>query len=467
MKNSESISFATDLHGNLKNIDKFLKESKARKVDHVIFGGDIAPKKMAIRFKDGTGFKMAGPVDFYQPNTYTNIQEVPAQDIYEEGYMIFDSDFTREETENFARIFSQIEQVIGNGEGSRNLNLELNDVLFLEKNSKYFVDLLKTDEIGQKIFNSFQGRIANINEKKSPKSTENLFEMFIDLLKYNFLQNSGYMSNKDQSILDKCLGEGSTGKDFLKILENGLAFEHGPVSTFLTSLIRLAPWNKWLRILEDLSAHTNPHQRKFLKDFLERISTFRQTFHGSISVILGNDDDEVLQEDLETADKEGIIHNATNKTVKLSDGVQILGYSYVPHIHLSGIYDYWFKQEEDLKNDLNASARNLSSSVPFTIANIHCPPENTNLDMAIERRYPERQHWGSTAVRDFLEQSKTKIDLALFGHIHESASVSGSVQDKVGQTICYNPGASEYKGRFIFINTGSQSEYHLTETGNE
>ncbi|MEK9166896.1 MAG: hypothetical protein AAB836_01190 [Patescibacteria group bacterium] len=467
MKNSESISFATDIHGNLKNIDLFLQESKDRKVDHVVFGGDIAPKKMGLRFKDGTGMKMDGPADFYRPDAYSIIQEIPAQDVYEEGYMIFESNFTREQAESFGRIFSKIEQMIDSGGEARNLQMELNDILFLEKNTAYFTDFLCKDEGGKRTFNLFKERIGLVNKNEVPKSECDLFEMFIRLLKYNFLLSSGYLINKDQQILERCLGAGATKKDYLKLLGDGLTFTHGPVSGFLRSIMTAAPWNEWLRVRENLLPHSDEHQRKFMTDFLQRIRRFRQIFHGSISIILGNDDAGVLHDDLEAADKEGILHNANNKTVKLSDEVQMLGYSYVPHIHLEGIHDYWFKQEEDIKNDMNASAANLSSSAAFTIANIHCPPEDTNLDMARERKYPGRQHWGSAAVRDFLEQTGVKIDLALFGHIHESASVSGSVQDKVGETICYNPGASEYKGRFIFINTGSPSEYHLTETGNE
>lgn len=467
MKATETISFATDLHGNLKNIDLFLKESKDRNVDHVVFGGDVAPKKMGLRFKDGSGMKMDGPLDFYKPEAYANIQELPAQVIYEEGYMIFESNFTREEAESFGRIFSKIEQIIEAGAEARNLQMELNDILFLEKNTAYFTDFLCKDASGQRTFSLFKERIATINKEEIPKSEKNLFEMFINLLKYNFLLSSGYLTDRDQNILELCLGKGSTKEDYLKFLGHGLTFAHGPVGGFLRSIMTVAPWNEWLRIRENLSSHADEHQRKFMADFLQRIRKFRQTFHGSISIILGNDDSGLLHDDLENADAEGIIHNATNKTVKLSDEVQMLGYSYVPPIHLEGIYDYWFKQEEDLKNDLNAGARNLSSSAPFTIANIHCPPEDTNLDMAVERKYPERPHWGSRAVRDFLEETGAKIDLALFGHIHESAKVSGSVQDKVGETICYNPGASEYKGRFIFTNTVSPSEYHLTETGNE
>ena len=60
MEKEHSFSFGTDLHGNLQNIDQFLRLSKERDVDHVIFGGDIAPKKMGIRLGDGKGLKFTG-----------------------------------------------------------------------------------------------------------------------------------------------------------------------------------------------------------------------------------------------------------------------------------------------------------------------------------------------------------------------------------------------------------------------
>ena len=59
MVNAPSFSFGTDFHGNLESIGRFLQVSKEAKVDHVVFGGDIAPKKMAMHLKDGTGL----PVD--------------------------------------------------------------------------------------------------------------------------------------------------------------------------------------------------------------------------------------------------------------------------------------------------------------------------------------------------------------------------------------------------------------------
>jgi Icc-related predicted phosphoesterase len=66
---------------------------------------------------------------------------------------------------------------------------------------------------------------------------------------------------------------------------------------------------------------------------------------------------------------------------------------------------------------------------------MHSPPFRTNLDRLFDGRCT-----GSRAIRAFVE--KYQPYLTLHGHIHESSEISGTYWDRIGKTICINPGQS-------------------------
>ncbi len=68
-----------------------------------------------------------------------------------------------------------------------------------------------------------------------------------------------------------------------------------------------------------------------------------------------------------------------------------------------------------------------------TIYVFHGPPFDTALD-----RITNGQPVGSRAVRAFL--SASGAPLALHGHIHEAPQVSGRYWERLGSTLCVNPG---------------------------
>ncbi len=70
----------------------------------------------------------------------------------------------------------------------------------------------------------------------------------------------------------------------------------------------------------------------------------------------------------------------------------------------------------------------------------HSPPYQTSLDRAaLDHRYvdhvPLDVHVGSVAIRRFIEQHQPW--LTLHGHIHESARITGSWQQRIGNTFCF------------------------------
>jgi Icc-related predicted phosphoesterase len=69
----------------------------------------------------------------------------------------------------------------------------------------------------------------------------------------------------------------------------------------------------------------------------------------------------------------------------------------------------------------------------------HAPPHGTRLDRAaLDRVHVEHApldpHVGSIAIRRFLEARQPM--LALHGHVHESARLTGCWRDRVGRTLC-------------------------------
>jgi len=90
-------------------------------------------------------------------------------------------------------------------------------------------------------------------------------------------------------------------------------------------------------------------------------------------------------------------------------------------------------------------AADLDALVPVedienTVILAHSPPYKTNLDRAAldgqsVDHAPLDVHVGSIAVRRLIEDRQPL--LSLHGHIHESARITGSWQDRIGRTHCF------------------------------
>jgi Icc-related predicted phosphoesterase len=70
---------------------------------------------------------------------------------------------------------------------------------------------------------------------------------------------------------------------------------------------------------------------------------------------------------------------------------------------------------------------------------VHVPPYRSKLDRAaldgkMVDHAPLDVHVGSIAVRRFIEERQPM--LALHGHVHESARLTGSWKDRIGRTVC-------------------------------
>jgi len=113
-------------------------------------------------------------------------------------------------------------------------------------------------------------------------------------------------------------------------------------------------------------------------------------------------------------------HNLHGKTLEIEGhAVAALGYSNPTPFNTPGEYS-----EQELADRL----QEFDSLDPFVLI-CHAPPKGTKLD-----RVREGQHFGSTAVRDFIDRRQPRYFYC--GHIHEAAGQ----QDTIGRTQGWNVG---------------------------
>lgn len=91
-----------------------------------------------------------------------------------------------------------------------------------------------------------------------------------------------------------------------------------------------------------------------------------------------------------------------------------------------------FRGHPSIEQDLAAAA---AVRAPWIFLS-HAPPYESKLDRMPELSYPV----GSRAVRAFI--AARQPGLALHGHFHHSHEVTGAYRDRIGRTLCVNPGQS-------------------------
>jgi Icc-related predicted phosphoesterase len=216
-------------------------------------------------------------------------------------------------------------------------------------------------------------------------------------------------------------------------------------------------------------------QRAFMTSFLRpAIEDFRSRTATEIYLMLGNDDAAVCVDELELLERGGLAKYIHMRMHEFGD-LFIYGYSFVPLTHF-GIKDWekydttdqvsprmafppFFTREGgitqiDVEKDIRPRGtieddfeNILSETNPSkTIYVTHTPPYGTALDIIFDGR-----HVGSKPLRSFIE--KTQPSLTLHGHIHESPSRSGRIFDKIGNTICVNPGDSKGGLNALLLDT--------------
>ena len=85
-----------------------------------------------------------------------------------------------------------------------------------------------------------------------------------------------------------------------------------------------------------------------------------------------------------------------------------------------------------------------------TVYVCHTPPYGTDLD-----QMHGGASIGSPALRAFIEREQPL--LTLHGHVHESPRMSGSITDRLGETVCVNPGDSRTRLRAVLVDVAAKT----------
>lgn len=206
---------------------------------------------------------------------------------------------------------------------------------------------------------------------------------------------------------------------------------------------------------------------KVLADELDRILTYieEKTPEDKIVIVTpGNDDPEEMDEVIKKHER--IIY-PLDRAVSLPLGYEIISSEYTNPTP-------WNTPRECSEDKLWKMFKKLVNFVSVewnkVIANFHCPPYDTRIDLApkldknLKPVYflgkPEFVHVGSKSVKKFIEKHQPL--LGLHGHIHESAGY-----DRIKKSIVFNPGSEYQLGVFkaIIIDLTEEGIAHWFKIG--
>ncbi len=188
----------------------------------------------------------------------------------------------------------------------------------------------------------------------------------------------------------------------------------------------------------DITSGANPNGQKFfLESYLSpRLIEFKKHFDKPVFIMMGNDDFESNRNILRRLKRQKVIYKLHARFHRIGKFI-VAGYPFVNPTPF--LLKDWEKTEDEIAKDLRHLSRNLNPKK--TIYVFHAPPFGTKLDML-----HNKEHKGSQAIRNFIEENQPF--LCLHGHIHESPEVSGVIKQRIGKTLCVNPG----NGRIVLMD---------------
>ena len=206
-------------------------------------------------------------------------------------------------------------------------------------------------------------------------------------------------------------------------------------------------------------------EQDFVADFLAaELEGLRGRLGGGyprVFVILGNDDYRAVEPGLQEVEARGLWSYAHGRRLQFA-GFDVYGYSFIPpspfllkdweRYDVSRYVDPGCVSPEEgrrsvaiepreakfetIQQDLERMAADTDLSRAIFL--FHTPPYRTKLDRAaldgrMVDHVPLDVHVGSIAVRRFIEARQPW--LTLHGHVHESARLTGSWQDRIERTL--------------------------------
>jgi len=188
----------------------------------------------------------------------------------------------------------------------------------------------------------------------------------------------------------------------------------------------------------DITSGNDPNGQRFFLGFylVKRLKEFTKQRKKPIFIMMGNDDFSSNARMLKRAGRQKIANILHNRFFS-DGGINIAGYPFINPTPF--LLKDWEKSEKEIARDLEKLSAKLEPEK--TIYVFHAPPYGTKLDILCNG-----QHKGSKAVLGFIK--KNQPVLTLHGHIHEAPEVSGTMKQKIGRTLCINPG----NGKIISVD---------------
>jgi Icc-related predicted phosphoesterase len=212
----------------------------------------------------------------------------------------------------------------------------------------------------------------------------------------------------------------------------------------------------------------DPERRDFVHDFLAaELAGLRERLgdrYPAIFVILGNDDARFEEASVLDIAARGLVRYAHDRRFPFG-AFDIYGYAFVPptpfrlkdweRYDVSRYVDPGCISPEEGTRSIPVAPNEVRYAtiqqdldrlvgdrpVERSVFLFHAPPYRTCLDRAaldgkLVDHVPLDVHVGSIAVRRFIE--KRQPWLTLHGHVHESASLTGSWRDQLGRTLMFS-----------------------------
>ncbi len=446
-----TVIFGSDFHGNRKTLEEFFRLAEETGAEHVILGGDLTPKLLAIRLARGDII----PTD------------------------MVDAD---EKKDTYTEALERIKVINKVGKPKERLESFENEgyIIFRENNGFFNINSMLTENrVIDKLVEHF-GSLHSRSEKPLKLDEEELCFVKDVLLKNIKNMEDGFSDRHKENILKKALALGAKSFDDISInstlidyiafhdkamesrrqaekLKNAIDSEDGEIIRYYKELIENATIRVETMTILPYSYETDIFKRlayfTAIKELLDKAGTdgvyiegqgdflsgwFRKLLRefrarnarARVYAILGNDDRAEIEDRMFKLDKEGLLHYLV-RPQEMESGIAIIGYPFA--VLDKDLYGGWHRSEEEIGEELESLAK--ESNAEKTILVSHAPPKNTNLDHSHEGR-----RLGSSSIRKFIERYKPLI--SLHGHIHESPERSGSFRDEVGGTTCVNPGGN-------------------------
>ncbi len=210
----------------------------------------------------------------------------------------------------------------------------------------------------------------------------------------------------------------------------------------------------------------DPRHRHFvravLRPWFEDLRSRMGTSFPRVLLILGNDDARSNEAAVMEVAETGLWTYLHARRAEI-DGITFHGYSFIPpspfrlkdweRYDVSRFVDPGCVPPENgsrtlpvsrhdathrtIAEDLDRLSRDASADSSVWL--FHCPPYETRLDRAdldgqMVDHAPLDVHVGSIAIRRFIQRHQPR--LTLHGHVHESARLTGSWRDTIGETHC-------------------------------